>query len=673
MLRAAWSLVLLLIALPVARGDERVDALLEQLRGGNDDAREAAAHSLVLVGRQPEQVVPALIATLLPAPPSWTRHPLPRIRCAPEHVLPHLLAAWRDPRFESSRVLLADALATLLRRELAPDREREVTDALADAFPASRDPKVLERAGTALTSWLRGWAPEPPSERTARAKAALAAAPAALTSARDDQDFARAEALIDVLGQCDFDPAPEGVAAALGACLQHPTLQEPAARALAQLGPRGASARPALRAWLESETEAPSTQALAAYALVRLGEPPDPLVAWLIAKLDSPAPAAREATGTQLAALGPIARAAVPRLVVALEGKDAEEAGHAMKHLASLGEAAHGAVPAMLRWITHGDEGVRYRVVDALEDLDVRTPEVVAALERAVSGSDDFLARSALRLLIEWKLVGPSLLAVLVAAVEAPDSGLGKRAVEALPLLGSDTPSTRPLLLKALDHVDPSVRADAIEGLRLAGVPAAVIVPRLSKELGALEWQVRQASARALAELVPADAAPAVPDLLALFERADECWEVRGAAAYAFCRLASDPAPGLACLQDGLANPTSAHGAARMLAKLGRIAEPATAALRQALVSARLESRIAAGEALLAIHPRDKEATAILLAHMADPRVSIAHRTGAARILAQYPDLRERSMAFLRETALSTEHWARWYARDAIRRAERRD
>ncbi len=304
-------------------------------------------------------------------------------------------------------------------------------------------------------------------------------------------------ALAPVLGELLSDPAP--------------AVQEAAARTLAELGPAASPAREALLSHLEvgsAHTRVSVAAAVAALGegqavpcLIRLleevGEQPIRLTALdSVRRLALAAGAAvpvlrsllrpqgyplavRHRAAATLGEMGPMAHAALPDLIAALQ--DPELASGAAAALARWGGAAAPAIPALCGCLRHGDSFVRRTAVGALGAIGPEAAEGLTALEELLADPEaNVRAHAALAL---WRigesaeLAVPPLVDILVNLRSIPGvRSAGSTAAEHLAIIGPPAREAVPALRDALDYPSHWIQIHAARALwRVAGEVEAVL------------------------------------------------------------------------------------------------------------------------------------------------------------------------------------------------------
>jgi HEAT repeat protein len=170
-------------------------------------------------------------------------------------------------------------------------------------------------------------------------------------------------------------------------------------------------------------------------------------------------------------------------------------------------------------------------------------------------------------------------------------------------LRGGESAAAVPVLIEGLKHDDEKVRSEASQTLVSVGEPAKAAIPDLKRLLGDKKPAVALEAALALVEIVPADAADAVPVLTRGLGAAD----------------------------------SEAIRAARALTKLGPVAKSAIPELIKKFDAKNVHLRLAAAEAAARIDPAQADkATEILVALLKDKK----HKSSMVRTYATQSLLR---------------------------------
>lgn len=188
------------------------------------------------------------------------------------------------------------------------------------------------------------------------------------------------------------------------------------------------------------------------------------------AQLAAPDRDARREASYQLLHLGPAAKAALPDLIKALDDSDKQVWSNALSAIAAIGPDAVDAVPKLLEGLNSNRSGGRYR------------------------DQSQFVLRSAYAL----ARIGEAAKPQLIDALKGKDTGLRIGAAKALGGMGPAAKDAIPTLIENLGHSDQDLRTEVIESLGLIGADA---VPALKDSLGGNDPHIREGSARALASI----------------------------------------------------------------------------------------------------------------------------------------------------------------------------
>jgi HEAT repeat protein len=341
-----------------------------------------------------------------------------------------------------------------------------------------------------------------------------------------------------------------------------------------------------------------------ASALTELGEPG---VAALAHALESGKPGARKYAVIALQEVGPVAKAAVPALIKALqEGEDAHIRSPAAYSLGRIGPAAKAAVPALTKALRDTDGHVRINAADALRRIDNSSAGVPALIEVCKDPSPSNRCTAAM-VLADF---GPA----------------AKDAVPALLELFKDSdpyiPSYAAFALWQIARHERAIPAliehGASEFLGQIGPEAKAAVPALTKAALSKEatssWGPSASfrAARAIEALgnIGAEAKSAIP-IIRPFLKTDDVRKV--AAALALWRLERSPdaVPALIeavqsqkYLDGGTGDHLVRWRAADALRDIGPEAKAAIPALRAALYDEDMTVRHAAAAALKRVDPK---------------------------------------------------------------------
>lgn len=349
--------------------------------------------------------------------------------------------------------------------------------------------------------------------------------------------------------------------------LEHRALAADAARALEMCGPRAAGAVPALievaAEGVAGNGENPGCESgeggseilvearcNALPALARTGARTDPVLrAFFGAWTDPSHPLVRYNGGAALAACGAAAAPLVPGMVATLDDEDGFTLVRKIHSLGELGPVARAALPRLTAYeagqVPLG-RGRTFRGASA-DDVRFAATEAICAISTAEAGSRVERLASALgereeaaRCLGGLKELAPRILPLMRDRLRDPDRVAGCRAAfvilrlkpgdgEAARLLRlecggrdlmrrlgaarllceatHDVPHTLPVFLEMLSR--PELRFEAEEGIRLCGREARPAAPELLRLLWHPHGEIRRAAGDLLREIAP-DTLPAI-------------------------------------------------------------------------------------------------------------------------------------------------------------------
>ncbi len=302
------------------------------------------------------------------------------------------------------------------------------------------------------------------------------------------------------------------------------------AQALANIGSPSADA---LKVLLREGTTAEKTFAIAVIGL--LGEQAAACVPELLTLLDSQDPAMVDAALWGLAAVGPPAIDAVPRVVRALE-QDQALTPKAAGVLFSVGPAA---ADETLKLVEAGPSPARLPAIYVLGTIGKENPRVVATLGRLLDESDSLVQNTAIVALAELGEAAKPVVPKLVSQLRGPHAqaaaktlgSLGNTAAAAVPDLvqmAATATVMRPLQGHETHKAIIQHRLVALDAIASIGAADAASVTALAKLLQDpriegqysehLQAQLRGHVAKTLGKLGRA-AVPAIPQLIASIER----------------------------------------------------------------------------------------------------------------------------------------------------------
>ena len=430
-------------------------------------------------------------------------------------------------------------------------------------------------------------------------------------------------AALDVLAE--FGPLSKEACHAIPDLLkaESPELRRHAALLALQIGTVDAGCQQALlTATTDKDT---SVQQAALMALGVCGTPQQALPV-LRKALKSPQPALRLAAVDALAGFGPDAAPAVPEILALLKDEQGLVSLHAAEALTQIGAPAVASIVPLLK-------DAEYQPL-ALHMLDQIGPGATTAVSELVallkSTSDEMTKRQICLVLADLKVDAAPALPELQKIL------MGKMGIDrpaAAYALGSI--GTEPALKEIArwsDDADPLVRI-AVAAAQLRAHPEdrairSAALPKLREALQRPEPNVRRMAAQAAALFGP-EAAPALPELLAIVKSDQEDLMVREAALGALGELGTAAAPAISELvelhQKG--QPELRLITTYTLGRLGPVAKPAVAELQRQLAAGPPLERAVAAWALAEIDPTPenlKTAVPVLLEALITPRETAA-------------------------------------------------
>lgn len=329
----------------------------------------------------------------------------------------------------------------------------------------------------------------------------------------------------------------------------------------------------------------------------------------------------RQMTYRMAHALAKIGPAAIPSLLEALASEDSERRAGAAKAVGGMGALAKPAIPALIKNLEHGDESVRNETAEALALIGA---ESAPSLASALASNDGRVRTGAARALAE---IGPPAAAegsaMFAAFDKEKDGGIRAALLMALARTGADPDRTVPLLLEAIRGADEPQRHAATNGLLGSKAMQERAVPALLKTLETGDPASRHRAAQVLGRIGPG-AAKAVPMLV------DRARGEPGEAAYPAALAQIGPAA-MRPLLDALAAPgAQPEWIFRTLREMG---SPALGVLGDALSAPQPAVRAGAARALGSL-PLDAAPAIVtrLGALSADPDPEV--RAAALRTLA---------------------------------------
>jgi HEAT repeat protein len=444
--------------------------------------------------------------------------------------------------------------------------------------------------------------------------------------------------------------------------------QAAGAEILARIGPAAKAARPTLEG-LFKDSKGPMVRIWAAAALVRVGADSKAPLDFLKRTLSERGEIGMEAA----AALGAIGQPALPILMDALTGKDANAVGAADTGLRRLGPAAvepltkllqsndrklrrvaasvlgdlesadlAKAVPALVAELRRGDDETWEEVGKALAHAEAAAVPPLLEVVRTERGRGRLAAVYTLDRIVrrdsDPKMVATIARTVVPALVEelgSKNAAAREGAVHFLGRLGPHAAPAVPALLKvAATDPSPRVRGDALEAAGATGVASDEVVRAVLAGLADKNGRVRSGAIRACASLGPA-AKDAVPLLVGLV--GTDVSSTPEPPVYALGRIgpaARAAAPKLLeVLKDEDAE-RAGHAAIALL-RIGAEEKPAVAALTKALRHEELHVKSRTMSALHGLGPAGRPLVPLLKSVAADPAADDVLRNEAVRLLSE--------------------------------------
>ncbi|MBI1914787.1 MAG: HEAT repeat domain-containing protein [Planctomycetes bacterium] len=345
-----------------------------------------------------------------------------------------------------------------------------------------------------------------------------------------------------------------------------------------------------------------------------------PLSVWL-SLLDSPEASTCRQALWAIGQFGTAAKAAVPRLLDLLRGRDRSSQSSAASALGEIGPDAASAVPFLIRMLADSDKYYRQNAIKSLGQIGSSANDAVPALIPLLKNDE-----------LRWHVagalggIGPVAKAAILALIEALKEGecdRHEKAVEALARIGQEAVSP---LIYALSNSDSRVRFGAADALGQIRTAAKSALATLTKALQDKVLLVRRESALALWR-IGQRADLAVPVLIeALQAKQDtvfvtERWSFQG-----FWIVRARAADGLA--------------------EIGVHAQPAIPALLEALKDSEFCIRCAAAKAIGKISGGSKAVVNTLIRALRDEKSDVIEKATEAlgeigpRAKAALPELR---------------------------------
>jgi len=270
-----------------------------------------------------------------------------------------------------------------------------------------------------------------------------------------------------------------------------------AAYMLGTLGPKSASALPALHKVLEKKTEHEYVRGMAAWALGRIGPAAEAEIPLLSETMHSRGHlAVRRASVEALGNFGAAAKAVVPDLAELLTDDDAATRVNTALALWKI-DRHPKAVPTLLKMLQSGTSPEPYLAAVALGQLESEAGTVAPTLIAALHSADGDVRRAASRSLGQLgKAAFPAL--GNAKALQDADPEARRQVIEALSWMG---PVAVAPLTAALKDNDPAVRRSAARTLGNIGHDAQAAVSALETAASDPHQEVRTAAAKALRQI----------------------------------------------------------------------------------------------------------------------------------------------------------------------------
>ncbi|QGJ71165.1 Hypothetical protein PBC10988_28680 [Planctomycetales bacterium 10988] len=369
-----WALIVLADIGPDARA--AVPALVEVLKSSEDEQiRLRTLLALAAIGPAAEEAVPAIITSMekdtvgnsfcaiYALSEIGTSETVSALKKATEHddLLTKLLASW--------------ALAKLLPE----DAEYSKLAAEQMVLALQSEKKEEQRVAARLLIEL-----DAPSDKTRKA----------LSDALDRFDPEVLEAVIEVVSELGETAVPRLVQA-----LENPMMQQRAIRVLMKLGPKAASAVPAITAAIKNSEDPEYIEGLQ-FTLGAIGESASAAVPTLVESLSSEDVKIRRSAIAALGSIGPGAKAALPALQDVMNGEDEflkyQSAWSILRIADKNPKAKRGAMQTVLKGLRSDNEYIRSESANVLGSLKGMASErVIAALKKALKDKSPVVSGSA--------------------------------------------------------------------------------------------------------------------------------------------------------------------------------------------------------------------------------------------------------------------------------------
>lgn len=506
--RLAWFIAVLLSSAPLVAAEPLAD-LIKAAKTGGETQRIRAIQQLAETGSKAAETVPVLTQLLTddsPAIRARAAHAMGAIGAAAKPAAEALATMLKDPddmaRRQAVQALIAirpgreTMLPLFVRLMEDPDHgvRVRVMHAIADGGPAVVPGMIqaLENEKTAYYACLilRDIGPD-----------ARDAAPALAKTLRDHRPEVRREAALALgaIGSAASSAEPQ-----LAAALDDELTRDAATFALGQIGSVQPSTEKKIASNAQSEHKVLSTVSM--WALVRF-HPEDRQLAKnaaekLIHRLKDDNAFVRLAAARALSSLQLDSQITMPIFEQVLADSDEATVHHALDALAALGKAA---VPRLIAALEH--ERLQGQVAYILGQIG---PDAAAATDALAGLAADSNARVANESVLALAKIGPSAKGAalrLLTALKEPECSNSHAIVYALGKIGASDEATRSAITARLDGDDRALAVLSAWALTELEPPATAtsgrLLPVLVRGLEDPLPQTRQVAAEALAKLGP--------------------------------------------------------------------------------------------------------------------------------------------------------------------------
>lgn len=386
----------------------------------------------------------------------------------------------------------------------------------------------------------------------------------------------------------------------------------------------------------------------ASYQLLHLGAAAKPALPDLIKALDDQDKQVWSNAISTIAALGPDAVDAVPKLLESLDsrrsqGRYRDQGQYLLRAAYALARIGDAAKPQLLAALKDKDTGLRIGAAKALGGMGPAAKEAIPSLIENLGGGDQDLRNEVIEAL---GLIGGEAVPALKDALDSKDAWQREGSARALAAIGdAATPAGDKLLERAGQETDATARGAILTTLPKIGLPPAKVIPPLIAAIKSDNEALRHAATNAIL-LVHPSAKTAVPALTALLAEPAQAEH----AAYVLGRFGDDAKSAVPTLIDLVLKAETPPAAfTDALAQIGPPAVPALLAqvekisatsitrdfwvikvlknigssalpeLRQALASPNTSVRLAALGTIADLGPEAREARADVLKLGNDP------------------------------------------------------